>query len=210
MIQCVIFDCDGTLVDSEHLCNLGLAIELKAYGIDADAHLLMQQFRGWKLAKILQELELKYGVVLASNFVPAYRERVSQLFKTQLRPISGIEQALTAIGLPKCVASSGPMAKIKEALAVTKLSLYFGDNLFSAHHIQVWKPDPGLFLHAAAKMDVAPTGCVVVEDSEVGIEAALAANMRAIYYNPNNELLADERVLNLSDMSQLPNLVYSA
>lgn len=53
MIECVIFDCDGTLVDSEVLCNLGLKIKLQELGIKADIQSMVNQFRGWKLANIV-------------------------------------------------------------------------------------------------------------------------------------------------------------
>ena len=53
MIECVIFDCDGTLVDSEVLCSLGLEIKLKELGIQIDNPAQLHQFRGWKLADII-------------------------------------------------------------------------------------------------------------------------------------------------------------
>ncbi|MFT7586726.1 MAG: HAD superfamily hydrolase (TIGR01509 family) [Cellvibrionaceae bacterium] len=184
MVKCLIFDCDGTLVDSELLCNVGLAMKLAEKGIEADPTVLMHQYRGWKLAKIMHALEKLYEIQLEPDFEPTYRKIVSSLFETELKPMAGVEAMLKQIDLPMCVASSGPRHKIEQALWVTGLSRFFGRNIFSSYEVQSWKPEPGLFLHAAGQMGFAPDVCAVVEDSEVGIEAAVAAGMRPILYEP--------------------------
>jgi beta-phosphoglucomutase-like phosphatase (HAD superfamily) len=92
---------------------------------------------------------------------------------------------LDAIEFPYCIASSGPPEKIRQALTVTGLARYFGDRFFSSYTVGSWKPDPGLFLHVAAAMGFSPEHCVVVEDSLVGIEAAVSAGMRALHYAPS-------------------------
>ena len=86
MIKCLIFDCDGTLVDSEYLCNLGLQIKLKDYGIDASAQTMMEKYRGGKLADILQSIEQEHNITLKENFVSEYRELVDELFEKDLNP----------------------------------------------------------------------------------------------------------------------------
>src|SRR5262249_28029536 len=100
----------------------------------------------------------------------------------------------------------GPPEKIARALTVAGLAHFFKDNIFSSYDVGSWKPDPGLFLHAADKMAFPPERCVVVEDSDVGIEAALAAGMRALRYGPSN----DDSVTGaatFNDMAQLPYLL---
>ena len=91
---------------------------------------------------------------------------------------------LRAISFPFCVASSGPTSKIRQALRVSGLLSFFGKNIFSSYEIESWKPEPGLFLHAAKIMGFSPARCVVVEDSEVGLQAATAAGMRSLKYTP--------------------------
>jgi HAD superfamily hydrolase (TIGR01509 family) len=209
MIQCVIFDCDGTLVDSEYLCNLGLEIGLRAKGIEEDAQALMVTFRGWQLEKTLARLSARHGVELDETFVQAYRQLLTKLFAEKLQPISGIEAALAAIDLPKCVASGGPMAKIEQALKLTGLSRHFGGNIFSSYVVKSWKPDPDLFLYAARTMGVRPEACAVVEDSPVGIEAALRAGMRPYLYDPHGvQQVAAGEVISFMEMGQLPELIY--
>ena len=82
------------------------------------------------------------------------------------------------------VASSGPPAKIRQALELTGLAGFFGERLFSSYEVGFWKPDPRLFLHAAKQMGAAPASCLVVEDSAAGVAAAVAAGMRAVQYLP--------------------------
>lgn len=186
MIKCIIFDCDGTLVDSEYLCNLGLEIMLKDYGIESSANEMMERYRGGKLAAILQDIESHYQVKFKDNFVESYRKLVDELFDKKLRPCEGVEHALSEIMLPKCVASSGPIEKINKALSITGLNEYFNGKIYSSYVVGSWKPDPGIFLHAAKEMGFQPNECAVVEDSPVGIAAAKAAGMRPILYDPNN------------------------
>ena len=69
MIKCLIFDCDGTLVDSEYLCNLGLEIQLRSYGIESSANAMMEKYRGGKLAEILQSIEKEHNILLKENLL---------------------------------------------------------------------------------------------------------------------------------------------
>jgi len=67
---------------------------------------------------------------------------------------------------------------------VTGLSEYFRHHLYSAYDVNSWKPEPDLFLHAANQLELQPSECLVVEDSEVGVDGAIAANMKAVLYDP--------------------------
>ena len=182
---CIIFDLDGTLVDSEPACNkafLDLLPDLSDSVGD-----LVDRYRGKKLAEILIDLQERLGRRLPSDFEQHYRARVEVLFDSELRSMPGARQMLRSLGVPVCVASSGPAAKIRHALEITRLSKFFDERVFSSYDIGLWKPDPGLFLHAAKAMGFAPKDCVVVEDSSVGIAAALSAGMRPVQYLPNSD-----------------------
>jgi len=200
MIKCIIFDCDGTLVDSEFLCNLALEIKLRDYGVKSSATELVERFRGVKLTSILEAMEIEHQIKLKDNFEHSYRALVNDLFEERLQPCQGVHDALDElIDYPKCVASSGPLNKINKALSITKLSAYFNGQIFSAHEVKSWKPDPGLFLHAAQQMGFKPEECAVIEDSEVGITAAKAAGMKAILYDPHK----------IHDVSLSPDIIYT-
>jgi HAD superfamily hydrolase (TIGR01509 family) len=162
--RCVLFDCDGTIVDSELLGNVALARELACSGIVENGESLTERFRGQRLADILVALQATHGTTLPAGFVDAYRERAAATFEARVVPIPGVEAALATLGLPMCIVSNGPIAKIRQSLRVCGLAAHFGDRLFSAYDVDSWKPDPGLFLHAARAMGFAPADCVVVDD----------------------------------------------
>lgn len=202
MIKCVIFDCDGTLVDSEYLCNLALEINLAQLDIQESAISLMDRYRGWKLSKIFDELEAIHKVKLNES---KYRSLVAELFDRELKPIEGVSEALSKIQQVKCVASSAPLVKIEQALRVTNLSGFFGSHIFSSYIVKSWKPDPQLFLYAAQAMNFHPEECAVIEDSEVGLIAATKAGMQTYFFNPQNLECKINNIISFDRMIDLPS-----
>ncbi|ASF46480.1 haloacid dehalogenase [Methylovulum psychrotolerans] len=202
---CVIFDLDGTLIDSEGICNQAF-LDLLPQLNDTVAS-LTARYRGKKLALILTDIEHRLCQTLPSAFEARYRQRVAELFSHELKPMPGVLEMLEHISFPKCIASSGPLLKIRQALQISGLAPYFGDNIFSSYEVGSWKPEPGLFQHAANAMGFMPSQCVVVEDSDVGIEAAEAAGMAAFQYMPNGDALPCRSGVPFDDMSQLPLLL---
>lgn len=190
-------------MDSETLCNQAFLDLLPALKEPVES--LVDEFRGKKLADILGDIEHKVSSPLPEGFEHRYRMRVAELFATQLRPVAGVPEMLAAIEFPCCIASSGPLEKIKQALTVTGLARYFDERFFSSYIVGSWKPDPGLFLYAAAAMGFSPAHCVVVEDSPVGIEAAASAGMRALHYAPSAKTSGDTNTF--SSMSALPAIL---
>ena len=208
MIKCVIFDCDGTLVDSEMLCGLGLEIKLKESGIKTDAKSMVERFRGWKLANIIDVLSAEFNLNLDDEFIASYRQLVGDLFDSQLKSIPNVAIALSKISQPKCVASNAPLDKIEQAVRVTNLEHFFERNLFSAYTVQAWKPKPDLFLYAAEMMKVLPQDCVVVEDSILGVEAAQRAGMRSLFYQPrSSSSITVDNTVSFQNMLELPDLI---
>lgn len=184
MIKALIFDLDGTLVDSELIGAEALASLLPELGLSgAD---IVERYRGWRFATILEELAPKTRQILDDGFVQAYRQRAAARFEVELKAFPGVEEMLKTATLPMCIASSGPPEKIHRSLRVTGLGRFFGDRAYSAYDINSWKPDPDLFLHAAAALGFQPEECLVIEDSDVGLEAARRAGMRALYHTPED------------------------
>lgn len=198
---CVIFDLDGTLVDSETVGTqafLDLLPELSD-----PVEVLVRRYRGIKLSAILADIEHRIGKRLPDAFEESYRGRVSELFARGLKPMPGVTAMLDSLSCAKCIASSGPPAKIQQALEVSGLASYFGPCVFSSYDIGFWKPDPGLFLHAAQAMGFMPGQCAVVEDSDVGIQAAIAAGMKAFHYLQSDQSSANQSATPFYEMSEL-------
>lgn len=196
---CVIFDLDGTLVDSEPLCNRAFLDLLPRLQLPLET--LIARYRGRKLAEILRDLEQLIGEPLPPDFERRYRLRVEQLFSEGLQASPGAPQMLGSLPYVKCVASSGPRQKIEQALQIAGLASHFEGRIFSAYEVGSWKPDPGLFLYAARQMGVAPRRCVVIEDSEVGIEAARRAGMRSLLYAPQGCPGSDNTFASMHDLA---------
>ena len=208
---CVLFDCDGTLVDSELLGNVALAHELALGGIVETGESLTERFRGHKLADMLATLQADHGVALPDGFVDRYRARAAAMFERGVQRMPGVAEALEGLdglALPMCIVSNGPIAKIRQSLRVAGLAGYFGERLFSAYEVGSWKPEPGLFLHAARAMGVEPARCVVVDDSATGVEAARRAGMRALWYLPHGAPAAiPPHATAFSHMDRLADLI---
>ena len=203
--ECIIFDCDGTLVDSEPLTHQALATLVQEAGVSVTPEEMLAQFKGWKLTAIFAGVEEKYGVTLMEK---PFRELQWHLLKTHLQPIDGVHAMLEQITLPMCVASSSPPEKLDLTLGITELRSFFDPHIFSSYTIQKWKPEPDLFLHAAAVMGYAPEACAVIEDSDVGVEAALAAGMQPFWYNPKQLSYPDDTVVHFQQMGELPTLLH--
>jgi HAD superfamily hydrolase (TIGR01509 family) len=187
----VIFDCDGVLVDSERISNAVLADALNALGLSISAEEAHDRYRGMFLSEIRADAESRLGAPLPSDFVATFERDREEAFRASLEPVPGAAVAVRevrAMGCEVCVASQGRLSKTELTLSLTGLRDLFGpDALFSAHSVERGKPAPDLFLHAAATMGFTPEQCVVVEDTMIGVEAALAAGMRAIAYAPRDE-----------------------
>ncbi len=172
--KCIIFDSDGVLADSETLSAKvfqEMALEL---GLNLDFETAVERFAGTSMKENLQFIEENIAGPLPLNFEIEFRERTYEAFKTDLKAVRGIHELIEKLGIPFCVASSGPMEKIRLNLGLVSLLDRFENRIFSSYDIGSWKPEPGIFLHAAREMGFAPKDCVVVEDSASGIRAAIA------------------------------------
>jgi HAD superfamily hydrolase (TIGR01509 family) len=185
-MKTVIFDCDGTLVDSEVLANEVLVEAVAEHGLLLSVEDAIASFRGGKMADCVAQLEWRLGRPLPADFVPSLRARTADAFRTRLRPVHGALELVRSLFPSVCVASSGPAEKIELTLSLTGLLPFFEGRIFSSYDVGSWKPDPGLFLHAARVMGVTPADCAVVEDSIPGIRAGLAAGMTVFAFQPHD------------------------
>ena len=207
MIECVLFDCDGTLVESEFICNKAIAIMFEELGVQLDTNQLLLEFRGGKMDEVLAELCARYKVNLLSNFLPRYRALVSDLFDAELAPIEGVVDMLAALDMPMAVVSNGPKLKIMHALDVCGLRHHFKDNIYSAYELQCWKPDGRLYLAAAKNMGFLPSQCAVIEDSPTGVQAGINANMTTCYYDKLNQPFDHPNVIHFKSMHKLLDIL---
>jgi len=180
--NCIIFDCDGVLVDSEAISAKIFQEMASELGCELDFEIVLEQITGTSIKENLKFIGENIGRELPADFETEFRKRSYNAFKTDIKPIKGIHDILKKIKVPVGVASSGPVEKIKLNLTTTKLIHFFGDNIFSSFEIQSWKPEPEIYLHAAKMMGFKPGECAVIEDSLPGIQAAKAGGFDVFGY----------------------------
>jgi HAD superfamily hydrolase (TIGR01509 family) len=177
MIDLVIFDCDGVLVDSEVISCEAHARSLSRHGYPITAEQVFQRFLGRSSRQAHLEVEAELGRSLPDSFNLDLQEELYRGFASDLAAIPHIVEALDKIAQPICVASSGSHERMQVSLGHTGLYDRFAPNIFSAQQVRHGKPAPDLFLFAAAQMKTEPARCLVVEDSLSGIAGAVAAGM---------------------------------
>ncbi len=211
-IAALIFDLDGTLVDSEApgLDVLHqMAAELGAPWVREEMH---ARFGGVPMARcvstIAQHISVHHQPLDEVLFLQQLRLNMAARFREGLDEIPGamaLLQRLQAMRTPFAIGTNGPREKAEITLGVTGLRAFFGERLFCAPEVGSFKPEPGLFLHAAAALGVSPSACGVVEDSLPGIQAGLAAGMQVFSLHRRQGLPAEvaDRVQFIDDLHQL-------
>ena len=205
----MIFDCDGVLVDSEVIANRVLAAAITEAGVPMTTEESMRTFMGRRWEDSLSRISERLGRPLPAGFTDAYRDRRDEALEAELEPVAGVAEAIARIDVPRCVASSGTVEKIRFTLGHTGLLELFEGRIFSAHEVEHGKPAPDVFLYAAERMGADPRGCAVVEDSLVGVEAARAAGMTAFGYCGHlpAEAMAAAGARPFDSMRRLPGLL---
>jgi HAD superfamily hydrolase (TIGR01509 family) len=177
----VIFDCDGVLVDSEAIVIEIEAELLTEAGFPMSADECADKCVGLSGTDVGRMLEAEFGRPLPDDLYPRIERGALARFRDDLRPVTGMPELLTALDLPRCVASSSDLDRIKLSLDLTGLTRHFDPAaIYSAQMVTRGKPAPDLFLHAAGLLGATPDRCLVIEDSPAGVAAALAADMSVV------------------------------
>ncbi|MCP1314783.1 MULTISPECIES: HAD family phosphatase [unclassified Halomonas] len=183
----LLFDCDGTLVDSEPLLAEEMTTALNAVGLPFEPRDYMGEFRGARFRNIVAELQARFGPVDSDALARAertMRETLATRLTQELTTLPGARDALDKLRhFPSAVVSNGPESKIQAALKATRLTGYFGKRFFSGYTANCWKPEPCLHLHAASIMGYSADECIAIDDALVGVRAALKAGMTVIHLN---------------------------
>lgn len=179
-IQCVIFDCDGVLVDSEIIASKASLRMLAPYGFNMDVKEYSRRFAGKVEEDILSIIKEDYHIGLPDDFLSRVRLEIEHGLDHELQPIKGVKETISQIPLPIAVVSNSRLVRVISSLKIAGLTELFGKSLFAAEMVEKPKPAPDVYLHAAQTLGVSPSECLVVEDSQSGVTAAHRAGMHVI------------------------------
>lgn len=207
----VIFDLDGTLIDSESINNAVLAERLVARGLPVTVETVTRDYMGLSLKACYAAIEARYNVILGDDFHQELRLITFDRYATGLRPMPHVPETLARISLPKAVASNSEADKIHLSLSSTNLIRFFEPHLYSYEHVARGKPHPDLYEFAAARLGYPAALTAAVEDSLTGVRAARAAKLTTFAYLPHptddGQAMLDLGAIVFDDMRHLPRLL---
>jgi HAD superfamily hydrolase (TIGR01509 family) len=182
-VGAVIFDCDGTLVDSEPLAGSAWVRSLAPYGYAVTAADL-EACVGLPFPRVHAYFAQRAGSPLpeAADFWRVYAGELFALIDAGLATFPDAVEAAAELrrrGVAVAVASSSPRERLDRTLARAGLAGAFAVTV-AGDEVRRGKPAPDMFLEAARRLGVAPDSCVVVEDSPPGVQAGLAAGMATV------------------------------
>jgi HAD superfamily hydrolase (TIGR01509 family) len=178
----VIFDCDGTLVDSEVIAARVDTDLLAEAGIQIEVEDFIARYAGLTFTETALLIEQEYKVPLQASIIDRSRQILDRRLASEVREIEGARAAVLGVKGAKCVCSNSTPERLQAMLGHTGLLPFFGDNIFSARDLPSHKPKPApdIFLYAAEKMHADPANSFAIEDSAHGITGARRAGMRVI------------------------------
>ena len=174
----LIFDCDGTLVDTAPIHYFAVVEALKTLGLYMAPEWYFAR-TGLTPSALFTEFAEVNGVTLD---LADLSHRYAPIFTANLARA----QEITAVAdiarqnhgkVPMAVASNGHLRNVKATLKITGLLPLF-DHIVSADDVANGKPAPDVYLEAARRINIAPSDCIVFEDTDEGLEAAHSAGMR--------------------------------
>lgn len=180
MIDAVIFDCDGVLVDSE---VLALEVEIAAateVGLTYDLDEYKARFMGMTTQAFFDLLAEDCRARTGRDLPEGFEERCYGNYRAALHRLKEVEGAMrmaAAVVHRKAVASSSRADALEEKLRRTGLWEHFAPHVYSTDLVAHGKPAPDIFLYAAKKLAADPARCLVFEDSVNGVRAARSAGM---------------------------------
>ncbi|MEO9804597.1 MAG: HAD family phosphatase [Reichenbachiella sp.] len=190
MLEAVIFDMDGVIMDSEPIHYETEFEILKRFGVTEYPIEEHAKYVGMRTRDLWDGHITKYGLDATSEELTVEGDEayIGALKENDFKPIAGLIDLLQRIksgNIKMIVASSASRENIKLVLDKFAISDFF-EGYVSSQDVKKTKPNPDIFLLAAKTLEVNPENCVVIEDAKHGVQAAVSAGMKCIGYRNQN------------------------
>lgn len=196
----VLFDLDGTLVDSED-GELQALVDLCAdFGHHLSADTASDLFRGARLADSLAVCARLVGDNRVLRRARWVRTRCEQLLEGRVSAVPGAYDLVVNLSVDCRVVSNSPLEIIERRLWQAGLADILPGPHYSAYSYNRWKPDPGIYLAALKAERRSASEVVAVEDSAVGATAAVSAGLRTVFFGPSSGVAVWREIATLSEL----------
>lgn len=187
-IKAIIFDMDGTIIDSEAIWGQAKRKALADFGIQhglPEHQVFFTSLIGLSPYQEAGKIKEFFGLSLPEDaLIAATGVHANKLFMQEIAFIKGFElfhQRLQKLQVPTGLATNCDLDNLSTIVEKVNMTRFFGNHIYAAAHVDYkHKPDPAVFLHTAQQLGVDPSACVVFEDSNFGFQAAKAAGMRCV------------------------------
>lgn len=176
----IIFDYDGVVADSEVLNSTVMAEQLNALGLPTTLDDVLASYMGRRWRDNRPTVEAALGRPCPDDFHTTWFAECRARAPQQLKPVPGLVDFVEARSEARCIASSSGPDWIGVGLDLFDLTAAFEKAVFTGLVVERGKPHPDIFLHAAKAMGVEPGRTLVIEDSEAGVCAGVAAGMTVV------------------------------
>lgn len=180
MIQHILFDNDGTIVDSEIIAVRIMLRMLAPHGFHMTEREYSRRFPGLREREIMAILREEYGIALSEAFMHELRAEYLRCFDRELRVVPGMYGTFRKLKTKKSMVSNGSVRHVERSLRRVRLLPALDGHIFSAEHVERPKPFPDIYHYALNQLGCHPSEVVVVEDSPTGVTAAKEAGLFVI------------------------------
>jgi HAD superfamily hydrolase (TIGR01509 family) len=177
MLKHILFDNDGTIVDSEIIAVRVMLQHLKTAGVDINEAVYSRRYPGLLEHDILSLISAEYGTQFSPDFLQSVRAEQRSRLAQELRAIPGMPSLFRRLKIPKSMVSNGSVQHVVRSLRKVRLHSALDGHIFSAEQVERPKPYPDVYCHALSTLQLEPADVLVVEDSPVGVEAAKKAGL---------------------------------
>ena len=208
----ILFDCDGVLADSEPVVNRVVAADLSARGWPLTPDEAGAMFLGLAFPAMVPLVEAQVGP-LPADWTQTLKHRTAETMALEVTPVPGAAELLATVraaGVPIALASNSSRVELTAKLTRLGFTEAFAGRIFSFEDVPRPKPEPDIYLVAAAACGADPADCVVIEDSAAGVQAGVAAGCTVFGFaqvtEPEVLLAAGARTV-FTELSRLPKLL---